>query len=145
MITPDLAAAAVREALLANKESIGIKDAAVLSEDTDSKPLRPPYAGVIADFEDESEQETGDTVQLDVPVEIKILCSSGEHKKASLAFQEAFTIATKVITHAKTTLTTEDGEFTLMLRKRPFTIIRNAADQCVIQANLYYYIGAIGE
>ncbi|NUN68833.1 MAG: hypothetical protein HUU02_03885 [Bacteroidetes bacterium] len=145
MITPDIAAAAVREVLHTNRASIGIKDAEVLSEDTDSKPLRPPYAGVIADFEDESLQATDDTVQIDVPVEIKILCSSGEHKNASLAFQEAFGIAIKVITHAKTTLTTDDGEFTLMLRKRPFTIIRNAADQCVIQANLYYYIGAIGE
>jgi hypothetical protein len=144
MISPEVVAQTIAEVLVTNKVTIGIKDSSVISEDTDAKPLRPPYAAVFIDFEDEANQEAADTSQINVPVETKILCSSGENRTAALSFQEAFQIANKVITTLKGSLTTDDGEVVLMLRKRPFTIIRNSAEQCIVQANLYYTIDAIG-
>ena len=145
MISPEVVAQAIADVLVTNKLAIGIKDSSVISEDTDAKPLRPPYAAVFIDFEDESNQESADTSQIGVPVETKILCSSGENKTAALSFAQAFQIALKVITQLKGSLTTDDGDVVMMLRKRPISIIRNTAEQCVVQANLYYNIDAIGE
>ncbi len=145
MTTPDAVAGAVKDKLIANKTALKIKDAQVLSEDTDDKGIRPPYAGVIVDFDEEAAGETSDTTQLDVPVEVKVLCSSSENKTAAASFQEAFTLASAVIKLLKGALTVDTEEVTLLLRKRPYTIVRNAADQCVIQANLYYQLSAVGE
>jgi hypothetical protein len=142
---PNDVADAIKDKLVTNKVSIGIKDALVLSEDSDAKSLRPPYAGIVMDFEDDSEQETPDTVQIGVPVEMKVLCSSTENKTAALSFQEAYAIANHVIMILKGSLTVGPNEIVLLLRKRPFSIIRNSAEQCVLQVNLYYTIDAVGE
>ncbi|MFZ4620967.1 MAG: hypothetical protein ACOYNS_10430 [Bacteroidota bacterium] len=145
MISPDEVTSAIAAKLEANKATLGIKDSAEFSEDADAKDLRPPYAGVFADFEDDASQEDPGTTQFDVPVEMKILCSSGSNKKAKHSFLEAFTIAGKVITLLKGALAVNSGEVVLMLRKRPFNIIRNSAEQTVVQVNLYYTIDAVGE
>lgn len=145
MITPDAVADAIKDKLITNKSSLSIKDASVLSEDSDVKGLRPPYAGVIVDFEEEAGNMTSDATLLDIPVELKILCSSGENKTAALSFREAFTIAGKVIELLKGPLTVSTEEIIILIRKRPFTIVRNAADQCVVQANLYYELKSVGE
>lgn len=145
MITPDEVTAAIAAKLNTNKVAIGIKDAIVFSEDSDTNGLRPPYAGVIADFEEDAEQEVPDTTQIGVPVETKILCSSGNNKNAASSFKEAFLIGNSVINTLKGALTVGSSEVVLLLRKRPFSIIRNSAEQAVIQVNLYYIIDAVGD
>ncbi|KAB2967522.1 hypothetical protein [Zoogloea sp.] len=144
MITPDQVSEAVASKLIEHKQTVGVTDAASLSEDTDAKPLRPPYIGVIVDFEEESSAETGDNVLMDVPVEVKVLCASAENKSAALSFQQAWAMAEKSIALLKGVLSVEDEEVDLMLRRRPVTILRNSAEQCVIQVNLYFNINAVG-
>jgi len=145
MINPNDVADAAASKLVTNKVSLGITDAASIAEDTDAKDLRPPYCGVFANFENESIQESADSTQIGVPVEIKVLCSSSENKTAHLSFAEAFILANKVVTLLKGLLTVGSDEVVLMLRKRPFEILRNAADQSVVQVNFYYELKAVGE
>lgn len=143
MITPDLVATAVVAKLNTNKVSLAIKDAEEISEDTASK-LRPPWCGVFCDFDQESLNSSADDVQFEVPCEVKILCSSSDNKTAALSFAESFILANKVILLMKGVLAVESNEITLLLRKKPFEIIRNAADQCVLQVNMYYHLDAVG-
>ncbi|MEW5799972.1 MAG: hypothetical protein AB1728_13305 [Bacteroidota bacterium] len=145
MINPNDVADAVAATLVANKTTLGITDASVIAEDADVKPMRPPHAGVFADFEYEAGQQTSDTTQICVPVEIKILCFSTECKTAALAFAEAFGIAVKIVALMKGVLTVGSDEVTLKIRKKPFEILRNSAEQSVVQVNVYYELTSVGE
>ncbi len=148
LIPPPDVVNAIAAKIGTNKTTVGVEDFGAISEDTKSGALRPPYAAVFQDFEKDSDQETGDSVMLAVPVEIKVLCSSSKNQTAALSFAEAFLIATKIITLIKGTLSVTVGaetvEVQILLRKKPFDILMNKADQAIVQVNFYYEIDAVG-
>ena len=144
MIEPDKVVTGGAAKMNLNLATLGITKASELSEDAEESKLRPPYCGIFADFDSESSYGTNDEVQVQVPVEIKILCCSAEKKTAALAFAEAFTIASKISQLMPGQLSVDGGEVTLFLRKKPFDIIRNASDGAVVQVNFYYHLDSVG-
>lgn len=96
MVTPSQVIAAVIAKIEAAKEDLGIKQVAEGSEDVKAEWLKPPYCLVYANFEDAAKVSDGGT-PFDIPITIGVACVSTEHKTASAAFTEAFTIATKII------------------------------------------------
>lgn len=148
MISPNNVETAVALKLNTNKATLGITKAEIISEDAEESKFRPPYCAVFADFQEPSDNTSADTVQMEVPCEIKVLCASSEKKSAALAFAEAFQLANDVVNllRGEITVTEGDTDITVFLfsRKKPFDIMRKAADGSVVQVNLYYLIDSVG-
>lgn len=149
LVPPSDVVEAIADKIALNHVLLGIKDSGAISQDTKSGELSPPYCVVFADFDQDAQSETGDSVLLGVPVEIKVLCSSGQNTKAALSFAEAFAIVNKAITLVKGTLPVTIGvettEVQILLRKKPFDILSNKANQVLLQINFYYELDAVGE
>ncbi|MFA6470124.1 MAG: hypothetical protein WCW35_14610 [Bacteroidota bacterium] len=146
MILPNEVVDAIVSKILLNKSDLAITDCISISEDTKTKEIAPPYCAVFADFQSDSADITGDNVLLDVPVEIKILCSSGDNRSAAESFIEAFAIANKIMTLIRGIVTTSGGaEAEIITRRKPFEILTHKADQTIVQVNFYYELKSVGE
>ncbi len=147
-IAPNYVVDALVQVITDNKVSIGVKKAVAISEDAEDKELQPPYCAAYANFELDSEQSTGEDMPLHIPVEIKILCSSKDNKSAALSFAESFRIANSVINLLRgpisVTIDSVAYQVEIHVRKKPFEILKNTADQTIVQANLYYEIDTAG-
>jgi hypothetical protein len=138
----------VVDTINANKNAIGVNGAEEISEDW-SKNLKPPYCGVFADTEEESEQVSTMGDLIDIPISIKIVCCSSEKRTARDAMNEAWSIARKILQYVKgeytfnqADLETDPGKptYTVLLRPKrmPREILSKTAKQSVVQVNLFY-------
>lgn len=97
MITPDIVIAACVKKLNDNKVSLGLLDNSIeLSEDSDSIDLRPPYAVVFENFNDDAQvDESGNPYK--IPTSIIVGISSASHKTVAESSAEAYKIGIKVL------------------------------------------------
>ena len=147
MIPPGKMIEKVVALLNANKQAIGIKAAIEISEEP-SKNLTPPYCGVFADTENETDQAATNNMLLAVPIEVKVWCFSSEKQTGAQSFAQAWEIArnaaSKIV--GPYTFTPEEMEIEsevsktvpLKLRKRPRDVQAKKAKQSVVVLNLYY-------
>lgn len=125
MIQPTLMIEKAVDVLRTNKVAIGITDAEEIAEDW-SKNLKPPYCGVYADTEEETDQQSAGADLIDVPISINVACCSAEAKDAKDSFNQAWAIARKVIQYLhsdfmfnQADLETDPGKATLTVQLRP--------------------------
>jgi len=135
MINPSMVITALVAAANTQKATLGITKAIEISEEA-STSVKPPYLGVFADTTEEAEDFGSSGVLVNIPIEIKCIACSAEHKTAAESFAESWTIAQKVLKALRGDYDTLG--IRLAPRKLPIQILRKASDQSVVQVNFFY-------
>lgn len=137
MTNPQALITAIISKLSPYYETIGITAAAEITDEP-SRTLRPPYIGFYFDYDRNAVERSLHNMPVILPVGIYAFIFSGAAKSPGLAFNQVFSILTKVKPLIPGRYSISGNPIDLQWQDRPWEISSIRSDGAIMKLNLIY-------